>query len=174
MMAKITNLRALIGSTTMATSGVGEQSHPVVAWFEYRRSKVHSIEKKVMFITSVITRNKEIRLFDTRTYLFLGNHYRYKGLVINYGEGGRNFLTPHPPPHPPSRQGKTCCATTTCMAKTSSSRVKTISKLFMPPTPFSMANTCCTPPPLLPRFVGVNLHLHPTPLSRLIAPPPSP
>ena len=103
----------------------------------------------------------------------------YKGLVINYGEGGgatkwenrgsETFCTP------PSRQGKPFCAPLLKsqnflrphfnMAKTLSYCIKTTQKLVVPPPPFSMSKTFVAPS----LFVGVKLHVVP---SRFVAPLP--
>ena len=85
-----------------------------------------------------------------------------KGLFINYGEGCKLSL---PPPPPTPFKGWKLVVSPISMAKTSSSRVKTTSKMVSPPPPLSTAQTFSAP-----FFVGLKIHLlaHP----RFVAPTP--
>ena len=109
------------------------------------------------FFVCVIYQKLAYHCVQSRIYR---EHFVNKGLVINYGEGGggykmgkslvQNFL--HPPP--PQDRVKLFAPTLLKsgnfsrppynMAKTSSYRVKTTPKLFVPP--FSMVKTFSAPP----------------------------
>ena len=96
-----------------------------------------------------------------------------KGLVINYGEGGgykmeKSRVETFCAPPPQDRVKHFCAPPPITMAKTSSSRVKTTSKLVVPPPPFSRAKTFSAPPPF---HRGKTSH---PPPSRFVPPPPPP
>ena len=120
----------------------------------------------------LIIDSKPYTYSDTKTLPHNLSIEAAKGLVINYGEGGgykmgksrvRNFLCPPPRDRvklfsPPLLKSGNFSRPPYNMAKTSSYRVKTTPKLFVPPP---SAWLKLFPPPL---FIGVKLHVPPPPV----------